>query len=140
MREGRHQKIRRKSLGLENLSLSLPYQLDQVLELIRLRVEIVNQKGLELLCEGDWFERWRRRRGRAREGGEKETDEESILQSLSAENQASKYSIRVVPRSSGYLSRGGMARSFCRACVSDEGRRASELARSERERTRRSKR
>jgi len=30
----------------------LPYQLDQVLELIRLRVEVVDQEGLELLCGG----------------------------------------------------------------------------------------
>lgn len=94
----------------------LPYQLDQVLELIRLRVEVVDQEGLELLCGGGW-----RRRGRVeKEGGEreverrKEDDEESILQSLPSKSR-SKLS---------YLAPAGTCRgaawlvSFGQSCLS----------------------
>ena len=49
----------------------LPYQLDQVLELIRLRVEVIDQKGLELLCGavGGGKRRWWRWRWREVRGG-----------------------------------------------------------------------
>ena len=48
------------------LSFFSTHQLDQVLELVRLRVEVVDQEGLELLCEWLFFGE-RRGRGSARE-------------------------------------------------------------------------
>jgi hypothetical protein len=52
-------------------SPSSTYQLDQVLELVRLRVEVVDQEGLELLCGGSWLGNWARAKGARRKGEKK---------------------------------------------------------------------
>ena len=103
-----------------SLNQSLPYQLDQVLELIRLRVEIVDQKGLELLCGGGWLVgevARRRERERERERARVRTKNPSSscrVCPVEIKSTPDTLSPSRVPRSSGYLSRGGMALPFGR--------------------------
>ena len=109
--------INRRRRRSELFLVSLPYQLDQVLELIRLRVEVVDQKGLELLCGAVVGGGWKRGRGWERErevrggGGEKTTKNPSCRVCRRKSSSLHLF----VPRSSGYLSRGGMALSFVRS-------------------------
>ena len=74
--------------SLSTRSLSTPYQLDQVLELIRLWVEVVDQEGLELLCGVVGSGGERRAGERGGERGVRTRDEESILKSLPSKSSS----------------------------------------------------